>query len=115
MYYHDSDHPNGIAIVKLKNLDYSQFPLINELYSELVNQKKSVVSSYYFEREQKEIDFGQRLVNEVLQVINSQDLLANDVGWDNFIQHKYLGWVVLQLSETKAQLYNDGFWNLNNL
>jgi hypothetical protein len=115
VYYHDSDHPNGIALVKLNDLDYTEFPLINELYSELFIQKKTVVSSYYYEREQKEIDFGQRLVNEVLQVIKSQELLAKDVGWDNFIQHKSLGWVVLQLSEIKTQLYNDSFWDFNNL
>ena len=115
VYYHDSDHPNGIALVKLKDLDYAQFPLINELYSELVEQKTSVVSSYYYEREQKEIDFGKRLVNEVMQLINSHELLAKDVGWDNFIQYKYLGWVVLQLSEKKTELYNDSFWDLNNL
>ena len=116
-HYHDPDHPCGIVLLKIINEDFNNYILLKELYEEFIklnldNNGIKHVSSYYWEREQKEHDFSQKLFNELNSICESNIVLAKDIGWKNFSEMKYLGWAVIQIARDKKEFYNDGFWKI---
>jgi len=116
-YYHDPDHPYGIVLLKIIHEDFNNYILLKELYEEFIklnldtNERKHV-SGYYWDREQKEHDFSQKLFCELNSMCEDNTILAKDRGWKDFSEMKYMGWVVIQLARDKKEFFNDGFWEI---
>lgn len=113
IYYHDPDHPKGIVLIKACDESFTDYRVIQQLYQEFIQKGCSLVSSYYYDKNETDANFALHLYNEVNTLCSQHEVLAKDFGWDDFMQMKYMGWVVVQISTSKNELYNDGFWSMN--
>ena len=111
-YYYDLDHPSGIVAIEFKEENFDNYTLIKELYEELINSETKKVSSYYFDIQQKDPDFDQRLLDEIKLACTENKVIAKDYGWDNFLKKHAMGWVIIELSKDKKEFYNDSFWTI---
>jgi hypothetical protein len=111
-YYDDPDHPSGIIAIEFEEENFEKYQLMRDLYEELISSDQKKVSSYYYEVQQEDPNFDQRLVDEINLVCNENIILAKDRGWDDFQCKKSLGWVIVELSRDKKEFYNDSFWEI---
>ena len=51
-----------------------------------INSETKKVSSYYFDIQQKDPDFDQRLLDEIKLACTENKVIAKDYGWDNFLK-----------------------------
>ena len=112
-YYHDADHPCGIVLLEFHEENFNSYNLLKELHEEFVNKNFKIVSSYYYDLEQKDPSFPQKLFDEILKACSENIVLAKDHGWNDFTIRKYMGWVIVELSYDKNDFYNDGFWEIS--
>ena len=112
-YYDDPDHPTGIVFLKFEHEDFKNFSLLKDLYIELTGKNLKKAEGNYYQIISKDPDFGQKLISEIENACNEHTVLAKDSGWNKFIKNYAIGWVIIELSRDKKELYNDGFWKIN--
>jgi hypothetical protein len=111
-YYYDVDHPDGIVLIEFQKEDFSSYNLLKELYEEFIEKNLKKIDSSYYEIEQKDPDFSQKLLSEISKACEENTILAKDIGWKDFIKMHAMGWVVIELSRDKKEFYNDAFWKI---
>ena len=93
-------------------LQYSQLSSHDQDMVDMNYRDNAKAVSYYYEINEKDPDFGERLVNELSEACIEHKVIAKDRGLNDFENKKYLGWVIIELSRDKTAFYNDSFWKI---
>ena len=112
-YYYDLDHPCGIVLLAFQKEDFSNYSLLKELYENFIEKKLKKIERFYYEIEQKDPGFSQKLLSEISKACEENTILAKDRGWNDFIKMEAMGWVKIELSRDKSEFYNYGFWEID--
>ena len=94
-------------------LQYSQLSSHDQDMVDMNYRDNAKSESYYYEINEKDPDFGERLVNELSDACLEHIVIAKeDRGWNKFEKKIGLGWVIIELSRDKKAFYNDSFWKI---